>query len=215
MDHNCPICHESTCSITHKKLGTFYKCDKCDFIHKDRNHLITLKQELAIYNNHNNSIDDPKYVAFFNRFLYKAVFPYVNSGKKAFDFGSGPTPVLAQILQRYHQYDMVIYDLFYATNKSYINKKFDLITSTEVLEHVKDPISTFKLLVSLLKKDGVLAIMTLYHPNNDDDFLKWYYIRDPSHISFYSLKTMHVIANMLNCEIIYSDYHRYTTFKLK
>lgn len=66
---------------------------------------------------------------------------------------------------------MVIYDLFYATNKSYINKKFDLITSTEVLEHVKDPISTFKLLVSLLKKDGVLAIIMLYQPNNDDDFL--------------------------------------------
>ncbi len=48
MDLNCPICHELTYAITHEKVGMFYKCDKYDFIHKDRNRLITSKQEFVI-----------------------------------------------------------------------------------------------------------------------------------------------------------------------
>ncbi len=55
--------------------------------------------------------------------------------------------------------------------ENHIGKKFVLITSAEVLEYVKDPVCTRKLFASLLKKNGVLAIMMLYHPNNDNDFL--------------------------------------------
>lgn len=43
--------------------------------------------------------------------------------------------------------------------ENHIGKKFVLITSAEVLEYVKDPVCTRKLFTSLLKKNGVLAIM--------------------------------------------------------
>lgn len=43
--------------------------------------------------------------------------------------------------------------------------------------------------------------------------LKWHYVRDLTHVSFFMLKTMKIIGEKLGLDIIYSDHHRYTTFK--
>ena len=55
--------------------------------------------------------------------------------------------------------------------------------------------------------------MILFRPYSDDEFLKWFYIRDKTHISFYNRRTFEVIADMLNLKIIYTDNHRYITLK--
>lgn len=123
MAHQCIICGSSTRIINHPKIADFYYCLTCDFIGKDDQQLISKQQELQIYERHNNSIDDPVYVEYFNRFLKDAVFPFVNHGKHGFDFGSGPSPVLSQMLKRDHDYQMDIYDPFYAPDKTYIGKK--------------------------------------------------------------------------------------------
>lgn len=212
MCYKCKICGSDTRKIHHQKFGIYYYCDTCEFISKDEKFRISTEEELEIYNNHNNSIDDPEYVEYFYNFLEDAVFKYVNEGKEGFDFGSGPSPVLAQILERYHDYKMDIYDFFYAKKKVYIGKQYDLITSTEVVEHLKDPISYFKLFAELMKDDGVLAIMTLFHQNDDEHFKEWYYIRDRSHISFYTPKTFKYIARKTGLKIIHTNHKRYITF---
>ena len=214
MAHKCIICGSSTRIINHPKTADFYYCSTCDFIAKDDQQLISKQQELQIYERHNNSIDDPVYVEYFNRFLKDAVFPFVNNGKLGFDFGSGPSPVLSQILKRDHDYQMDIYDPFYAPDKTYIGKKYDLITSTEVVEHLSDSLMTFRLFVKLLKPNGVLAIMTLFHQQDDEAFLKWHYVRDHSHIAFYTAKTMAYIAKEVGLKMIYTNDCRYTTFVL-
>lgn len=214
MEHNCIICGSSTRIINHPKIANFYYCSECDFIAKDNQQLISKQQELQIYERHNNSIDDPVYVEYFNCFLKDAVFPYAKTGKQGFDFGSGPSPVLAQMLRRDHDYQMDIYDPFYAPDKTYIGKKYDLITSTEVVEHLSDPLVAFRLFAELLKPNGVLAIMTLFHQNNEQTFLKWHYVRDLSHIAFYTAKTMEKIAEKVGLKMIYTNDVRYTTFVL-
>ncbi|MDO9493204.1 methyltransferase domain-containing protein [Acetobacterium sp.] len=42
----------------------------------------------------------------------------------------------------------------------YLGKKYDLLTATEVVEHLDDPLDYFSLFENLLKDDGVLSIMT-------------------------------------------------------
>lgn len=39
--------------------------------------------------------------------------------KSGLDFGSGPSPVLAMIMERDYGFDMDIYDLFYSPEKPY------------------------------------------------------------------------------------------------
>lgn len=213
MNYLCIICGSNTRKVSHIKLKADYLCcDVCELITMDPQSFVTREEEHNIYDDHQNSIDDPRYVAFFYHFLNNAVFPYDNGGKKGLDFGSGPSPVLAQILERFHGFDMDIYDYFYAAEKVYEHQKYDMVTCTEVVEHLKNPLAYFTLFNELLKPNGTLSIMTSFHKNSDIHFSNWHYARDKTHVSFYTPKTMTYLANKVGLKIIYTDNCRYTTF---
>ena len=199
--------------VHHKTFGIYHACDCCGFISKDKEDHVSAQAQHTIYDSHHNSIEDPVYVEYFNHFLSEAVFPYVRNGKCGLDFGSGPSPVLAQLLTETYGYDMEIYDLFYSPIKSYLGKTYDLITVTEVVEHLEHPLNYFALFSEHLNKDGVLAIMTHFHHHRDEDFLLWHYIRDRSHISFFSERTFEIIADKLKLKIVYTDHKKFITFE--
>ena len=93
--------------------------------------------------------------------------------------------------------------------------KYDLITTTEVVEHLKEPMQYFELFKQLMKENSILAVMTQFHPQNSNNFLQWHYIRDASHISFYSEVTMKKIAELIGLEIVYMDSFKNTVFRIK
>ena len=62
-----------------------------------------------------------------------------------------------------------------------------------------------KLLKSLLNENGIIAIMTLFHPNSDEDFKQWWYRRDITHISFYTPKTLRQMAEMVGLAVLFED----------
>jgi len=215
MFSKCIVCNSATSIIHQPKFGDYHWCKECDFISKDKAFYATEKQELTNYDYHQNSLEDLKYVEYFNHFIQNAILKYVNTGLKGFDFGSGPTPVLSQILQRDYHFSMDIYDLHYAKDKMFINEKYDLITATEVIEHLADPIPYFELFTDLMNDDSILAIMTLFHQNSEEVFSNWFYIRDVTHISFYTPKTIHYIAQKVGLKVIYTNNLRYITLAKK
>jgi 2-polyprenyl-3-methyl-5-hydroxy-6-metoxy-1,4-benzoquinol methylase len=148
----------------------------------------------------------------FKDFLNKGVLPFKNAGT-ALDFGSGPVPVLSGLIKRDYQFSIDYYDLHYQPEKSFENKKYDVILSTEVIEHVNNPIEIFSLLHDHLNEGGILSVMTLFHEKDEASFIKWWYRRDETHISFYTLKTLQLIAEKVGFEIIYTDNKRICTFK--
>jgi len=209
----CKICGDSTSIIYDKQFDIeYYKCISCDFIHIDKTKIVNFESERSVYDLHENSIDDEGYVNYLLSFFKTTVLPYKSSGK-GLDFGSGPSPVLAELIARDYEFDMDIYDLHYQPNKIYEGNKYDLITSTEVVEHLSDPLEIFKLFYELLNDGGILAIMTLFHYNDETRFLNWWYRRDETHISFYNLKTLKCIAEQVGLEVIYTDDKRYCTFR--
>lgn len=214
MNPKCRICGSETEPIHHPRSGVFYHCSSCEFISKSKDDIISHVDELKIYSTHENSIDDPRYVEYFYNFLDEAVFPFVKGEIHGLDFGSGPSPVLAQILKRDQNYEMDIYDFFYAPDKVYLSKRYDLIVCTEVVEHLSDPMAYFKLFKQLLKPEGILAIMTLFHNNDRAYFMDWHYARDLSHISFYTPKTLALIASKVGLKIIHTNNVRFITFIL-
>lgn len=213
---HCLICQNQTQIKQDPRTESAYHfCNHCGFISKDSKNHPTPKEEFQIYELHENSIEDPRYVAFFEKFLQAAVFPFTTGGKKALDFGSGPSPVLAQLMERDYDYYYTIYDKFYAPDTTYNQQQYDLITTTEVVEHLADPLPVFKKLSELLVAGGILSVMTLFPPLNEADFFSWYYMSDITHLSFYRPQTMALIAQKMDLEMIYCDQHRYTTFKKK
>lgn len=209
----CKLCRAFSENISHPSLGIYYFCPRCELISKDPSFHPSHKEAFHEYSLHENSITDPTYIAYFERFLHKAVFPFLHHGKTALDFGSGPEPVLATLLEKSYDWHVDIYDLFFSPQKVYLDKKYDLITCTEVIEHIADPLPIFRLFSSLLAFDGILSIMTNFHPRDEKKFLSWHYIHEKSHISFYSLATLEYLASNSGLNIIYSDTKRYASFK--
>jgi SAM-dependent methyltransferase len=209
----CKICGNETISYQHPKFNmTFHECKHCEFIFKDQSNYLSLDEELNAYNYHQNDDDNIGYVNFLTNFIDAAVVPYIQKGK-ALDFGSGPNPVLAKIMRKNYDFDVDIYDIFYAPDRVFENQLYDLITSTEVIEHLSEPMKEIKLLINHLKPNGILSFMTLFHPMNRDKFFDWFYIRDTTHISFYTPKTIEHIAKQFNLEVIYTNDYRYIVLK--
>ena len=48
----------------------------------------------------------------------------------------------------------------------------------------------------MLVKEGFLGVMTKFL-SDEKDFGQWYYRKDPTHVAFYSPKTIEVIASMM------------------
>lgn len=192
---SCKICSKET---TSKEIlsETYHFCQNCDFIFLDESDHISEKLEKERYLKHENSLDNEGYVDFLNDFIKKSVLPYKKEVKTILDFGSGPKPVLAELLKN-EGFDVTTYDYYFDKNEYYKTKKYDLIVLVEVIEHLKDPLKILKGLKNLLNKNGKIAIRTIFHPQNPDKFKIWWYITDPTHISFFSEKTMNAIAERL------------------
>lgn len=214
MNHLCKICGHETKPWTHPKTkALFHVCQFCDFISKDKALYVSLDAEKKKYDEHQNEESNIGYVNYLYNFYETAIKPYVLKGK-VLDFGSGPNPVFQSILQK-EGYEVVIYDYFYAPDLQYLNQTYDLISTIEVVEHLQDPLPIFNQFKSLLKPGGYLSIMTLFHSNDMIRFKDWFYIRDVTHVSFYTSKTIKKIAGILNMEFIDTNDYRYAVLRKK
>jgi len=217
MENFCKICGTKTSRHHHARMDCDYEvCSECEFIARSEADRISESEEFGIYEMHQNAIEDQHYVDYFKRFIDRAILPFKTSEQKhALDFGSGPSPVLAEILKRDYGYTVDIYDYFYAPEKIYQGKRYDLITSTEVVEHLWNPLGAFRLFSTLMKEEAVLGVKTQFHPRNLTLFDDWHYIRDQSHVSFFTPKTMEVIAGKTGLRLVWTDEDSYSVFELR
>jgi SAM-dependent methyltransferase len=161
-------------------------------------HLLTPAQERAYYDLHENSLLDEGYRKFLNR-CAEPLLARLPPGSHGLDFGCGPAPLLAKILtESGHSVD--IYDINYADDASVLAQDFDFIAATEVVEHLRNPGDELRALWSRLNPGGLLAIMTKLVAS-PERFANWHYIRDPTHICFFSESTFNWLAAQWNAEL--------------
>jgi methyltransferase family protein len=210
----CKLCKsKNVITYQHPKFDMiFHECLDCQVIYKDDLQIMSEEDEKKIYDLHENSIENQGYVNFLTNFVDSSVIPFIKKGS-ALDFGSGPEPVLQYILNNKYQFNCEIYDYYYAKHTEVFDKTYDLITSTEVFEHLSDPVGTLNNFHKLLNAQGIVSIMTLFHPKDKKTFFEWFYIRDPSHIIFFTPKTFEVISKLTGFQVVDSNNYRYITLK--
>lgn len=197
----CLVCNSETTDIIDSQIRvTHSHCENCGFIYKNREYHLSVDIEHENYKMHDNSFDSEGYVQIFVNLINDYIKP-LNIERKVLEFGSGPGPVLKELLKR-DGYDVYDFDPFFNVNIKYLNHKYQLITSTEVVEHFVDPMKEFEHLSGLLEDGGYLLLMTRLRTMNSEEFLKWWYRRDLTHISFYKLKTFEEIGKRFNLEIV-------------
>lgn len=208
----CLICEGNTHTLHDDEIKvTYHVCEKCGYTFKDSLDHPTHDDEHALYKNHQNTMENTGYVNMFERFLASTVDPYLSEGK-ALDFGSGPGPVLYELLKR-RGFDAAHYDPYFKPDKTVFDNTYALITSTEVFEHLSDPVMEFKRLAGMLKPEGYLTIMTSLRPKEDDAFLTWWYRRDQTHIGFFTEEAFDILSKKAELSFVYTNHKNYFLFK--
>lgn len=194
MSFCCKICQSAVTSMVDKKKElTYYRCSFCGFVYLDDASVVNQFVEQKHYEKHNNSFECTGYVQMFETFFKDAIEVYAHKIKTILDFGCGEEAVFAQLLKE-KGFDVDVYDLYFHSKKIYLNKKYDLITSTEVFEHLKNPQAVLEELTASLNVNGYLVLMTKFPPQEDSVFLAWWYRRDITHISFFTPKSFEIMA---------------------
>lgn len=193
----CPLCHENNTHLFHHN---YFKCSNCFFIFLSPEDRVDQKEEKRQYDLHENNPEDPGYRKFLSQIM-APLKQYLPKDKKltGLDFGCGPGPTLNLILED-EGIEMNIFDPFYYPSKEVLNQKYDVITCTEVAEHFHNPLREFKKLKKLLKNDGVLGVMTDLYSDNMD-FANWHYIKDPTHVGFFSKESLSWLAKDLGLKV--------------
>jgi hypothetical protein len=201
MKMKCHICDQATKSFVDEKTKiVYYRCLDCEYIFKSPECYQDLSEQEERYNLHENDEDDVGYQAYFQRFL-DFILPLIGKPGTALDFGCGASSLLAKMLEK-EGIPCAYYDPIYHPDTLEQDKKYELIVSTEVFEHLHQPKEVFESLLDRLEEGGYMALQTQFNPNNVESFKKWYYHQDPTHIVFFTAQTFRVLCEAFGCEFI-------------
>lgn len=192
MPMKCSMCGEpmKVFSLSTKKSTlAYHRCERCGFICLGKQHLVTQAEEKARYLLHRNDMSNPGYVAFLRSFIMKAVAPFKAPGCLVLDFGSGPAPVLAAMLEE-AGYRCDLYDPVFAKTRAWRKRRYDAILLHEVAEHMRSPGTSLAFLATRVDEGGIIAIRTRFLPESMEDFGSWWYRMDPTHVSFYTVRCL-------------------------
>lgn len=194
----CPLCARPTKWFHADAKRTYFQCPGCDLVHVPRTWHLVSQDEKAVYDQHENHVQDPGYRAFLSR-LAVPLLARLPARSRGLDFGCGPGPALAAMLGE-QGHEVALYDRYYAPHEEVFQQQWDFITATEVVEHLSQPRLELERLWQCLNSGGWLALMTK-RVTSAQAFASWHYKNDPTHISFFSESTFQWLAAHWHAEL--------------
>lgn len=187
---HCPLCEQPQAVaaplFARDSRRDYRRCERCRLVWVPPAFYLSLAREKAEYDRHENALDDPGYRRFLSR-LAEPLLSCLPPGASGLDFGCGPGPALAAMLEE-SGCRVALYDVFYRPDQTVLRRRYDFITATEVVEHLHRPGKELARLWRLLRPGGVLGIMTK-RVIGQEAFQRWHYRNDPTHVSFFSEDT--------------------------
>ncbi|MCF7904426.1 MAG: class I SAM-dependent methyltransferase [Candidatus Marinimicrobia bacterium] len=199
---HCPLClSKSTSAYCMVEDRKYFICPTCDLVLIHPSHLPSREEEFERYETHQNDPADIGYIMFLSQ-LIRPMLGFLSPGARGMDFGSGPVPAISHLLKE-ARYDVASYDIFYADDPEVLKRKYDFVTASEVAEHLHSAGETLDRIWSCINPGGIFGIMTGMRTRNIV-FESWYYVRDPTHVIFFSPRTMEWLADHWKARIIYT-----------
>jgi SAM-dependent methyltransferase len=200
----CPLCGAGAMAIHQDRGRRFVHCPACDLVSVPRSCHLSAEEQRARYARHRNSIDNVGYVRMLNGPV-ELLRRYAGTARRVLDYGSGPAPVMVELLRR-AGYEAIGYDPFFSADTD-VSLPFDAVLCVETIEHFADPRGELEKIRRLLRPGGCLVVMTLLH-NGPASIADWWYARDATHVAFYSAATLGWIAAALGFQLDYCDKQR-------
>jgi len=191
----CPLCSSGGTRFQLERDGIrYFHCSRCELLFVDPVQRPDFEEERRRYESHRNRPTDPAYRRFLRR-LADPVMERVAPGSTGLDYGSGPGPTLSRILTEAGR-PTRDYDPFFAPDRGALGARYDFVTCSETAEHFHNPGVEFRRIDGLLRPGGWFGLMTgIVGP--ETDLVSWWYLRDPTHVAFYSAGTLAWIGGEL------------------
>lgn len=176
----------------------YLQCPRCALVFVPSDQHVSEDAERAEYDLHENDPTD----AGYRRFLSRLVTPMqarLAAGSQGLDFGSGPGPTLSLMFAE-SGFPTALYDKFYQPDTQVLNRAYDFVTATEVVEHLREPRIDLARMWDCVKPGGLLGVMTKL-TRDRDAFATWHYIRDPTHVCFYGRATFSWLARAWRADL--------------
>ncbi|MBN1241427.1 MAG: methyltransferase domain-containing protein [Spirochaetales bacterium] len=178
----------------------WFRCPVCGHVRVERGAVPDAQTAEARYRLHRNDPADSGYRRFLASFVDRAVAPFAPPPARVLDFGSGPEPALALIL-RERGYRAEAWDPIFAPERRALAGRFALIAVHEVLEHVPYPYRLLSALARKLEVGGSIALRTRFPPERREDFGRWWYKEDPTHVGFFGPRAFAALAERLGARL--------------
>lgn len=169
----------------------YWRCRRCRATQLDAAQLPDRETEHRHYSTHRNDPADPGYRRFLAR-LATPLLAVLGPSSEGLDFGCGPAPALALMLEE-AGHRVRLHDPFFQPDPAALEQRYDFVMLSEVAEHLHRPNAVFRQLLGLLRPGGWLAVMTALGID-DARFANWRYRRDPTHVVFYRPATFRYLA---------------------
>jgi len=201
---SCPLCLQNKTDILYSRdeppVGTknYYLCCECKLVFLDAVFHLDEAQAKARYDHHENSPDDPKYRKFLGR-LATPLMARLAPGAEGLDYGCGPGPTIS-VMMKEAGFFMNEFDPVYFPNTAVLERTYDFMTCTEVIEHFTDPRKEFLRFKQWLNPKGILGVMTQIL-EGEEKFVGWWYHKDPTHNLFYQRRTLEWISDWMHWKI--------------
>jgi SAM-dependent methyltransferase len=209
-DLSCKACGcGRTVFVNKDKRRPFYRCMMCDLVSVPEKYWLSVDDERARYDLHDNSISNDGYVKFLSAVADVAIKEYRHPRMRVLDFGCGKDAVLCRLLWD-RGGDCCAYDPLYKISLPKVGNsdnlyKFDMIILCEVIEHLRDLMGELRRICGLLREGGIIIIRTRLY-EDPSVFPNWWYAQDPTHINFFSAESLNKIAGMIGKRVDLTGY---------
>lgn len=195
MNSRCRLCLGET-SLYYKETDReFVVCNNCESVQLLPEYFISAKAEEDRYLTHNNDVEDRRYQEFVEP-ITSRISGNFTSKHIGLDYGCGTGPVAATELGK-KGYTVKLYDPFFHPDTAVLETFYDFIICCEVMEHFFEPGQEFSRLSQILNAGGKLYCKTSLF-SEEIDFKSWYYKNDPTHVFFYTGKSLEWIRKNMN-----------------
>jgi len=219
---DCPVCGCKDFLKIYQERGAVgvVRCKNCDFIYvnpmvkdpgknywgdedKYLQEAMLILKGLAPHHRDPNYLDDLKVIEYFKpkgNFLdigsNMGFFLRHASGGKWNIFGVEPSPALAEIARKYFNLNV---KTAYLDDAGFDNEFFDVVTMTDVFEHIENPNAILQSVKKVIKKCGILFVKV---PNGRYNLLKLWFAKiignaddydifdSYEHVSHFTAKTL-------------------------
>lgn len=197
----CKICKAATHKISEhlvlqKYQVAYHQCQTCHFIQTDEPFWLAESYENAI-----TALD----IGLINRNIYlqkeipKIIDSFFPDANIMLDYGGGYgmfVRMMRDLGYNFFRQDSYCQNLFanYFDYKDSATKKYDVLTTFEVFEHLEDPLTEIEKMFTL--SDNII-FSTVLIPADIKEFETWWYVSPliGQHIAFYDIKTLKYLAD--------------------